>query len=232
MNSGRPDLRELLGVSVNASSLRSVARRPGGETALDRIGALGMATLAVRLRADREDVPVAANRDYVAERQDVVAGELSALLWHIRYGGQHAMVSQAVAFFAEWMTWRQRTVEIDRALLVPFAERVMHEWLSDRCIACGGSGKLERTRSGSWIRPRGSMQRNATFRVCTACHGSRRQATSHPARMKILGLTREQYEKRRWPQHFNAALIWLNEKLIARVHRPLTAELERRKRRR
>ena len=232
MKFDRYTLQEQIGIAVNASSLTVRSRAPGGETALDRIGGLGMATLAVHLRADRDDVPVAANRERIPQRQDVVAGDLSAQLWHIRYGAQYAMVPQAVALLAEWMTWRHRIIALDQALLMPFAARVMHEWLSDRCIACGGSGKLERTRTGSWIRPRGSMQRNATFRPCAACQGSRRQATSHPERMKILGLTREQYEKQRWPQHFNAALNWLNTLVAPRVHRPLTAELERRKRRR
>jgi hypothetical protein len=49
--------------------------------------------------------------------------------------------------------------------------------------------------------------------------------------MKALGLTREQYDAGRWDQRFSAGLTWLNELLPRRLNRPLTAELERRKRR-
>jgi hypothetical protein len=70
------------------------------------------------------------------------------------------------------------------------------------------------------------MQRNAVFRQCTACNGSGRSLPSHPERMKLLGLTREQYDQANWPQSFNAAHAWLTSK-IWHLARPLRAELER-----
>jgi hypothetical protein len=44
--------------------------------------------------------------------------------------------------------------------------------------------------------------------------------------MKLLGLTREQYDQANWPQSFNAAHAWLTSK-IWHLARPLRAELER-----
>lgn len=233
----RADLREQIGVSVNASVLVTVPRKrrtdeaTSAETHLDRVAALGMATLSVQTGAARDGVPVAANRDRPLDPQNVLAGELSALLWHIRYGGQNGFLPRAIPYLAEWMSYRPRLAGVERRLVNALAERAMHEWLSDRCPACGGSGKLERSRTGAWIRPRGSMQRNATFRTCQACSGSRRSPVRHPERMKALGLTREQYEAARWPQHFNAALAWLGKLVAPLIHRALTAELERRKKR-
>lgn len=232
----KPDIRELVGVAVNTSAL---TLKVGHEGATLRIAAVGAAALAISTGADRDDVPVSGSRPAVygkaLDQRDVIAGELAPMLWHIRYGGQHGLVPKAIALYARWLQQRRSfeglTDDKGRALLQLFAGRVLHEWLSDRCLACGGSGKLERTRSGSWIRPRGSMQRNATFRACTTCNGSRRAAISHTARVQWLGMTMSVYESERWAQRFTAALVWLNQFHANRLVRPLTAELERRKRR-
>jgi hypothetical protein len=160
-----------------------------------------------------------------------MAAELGSMLWHIRYGGQHGLVTRAIPIYARWLQGRRAFEQCkDAPLIERFAGRALHEWLSDRCAPCGGSGKLERTRAGGWIRPRGSMQRNAVFRVCSACNGTRRASVSHTERVRWLGLTHELYEGERWGQRFNAALAWLSVH-AARIQRPLTAELERRKRR-
>lgn len=244
----RTSLQEQLGVSFNSSSLRMNARAPSGETALQRVAALGMAVLHVQHGADRTGpggrggpiAEVLADPRHAPKAMDQIAGELASLLYHIRYGGQHGFVHQAIVLFAGYIGLRARfgrhgqfAAMDDRErqqLLLRFAERALHEWLSDRCVACGGSGKLERSPSGSWIRPRGLMQRNATFRVCDACHGSRRAVPSHTARRVALGVTIHQYEAQRWAQHFNAAFTWLSRD-VGRLTRPLTAQLERSKKR-
>lgn len=229
----KPDIRELVGVAVNTSALTLKA---GHELALDRVAAVGAAALAVQLGADREDVPICAARPLVygvaLDPRDVLASELIPMLWHIRYGAQFDLVPKAVALFAEWIAYRPAFAEHqDVGLRRSFAVRVMHEWLSDRCTACAGSKRQQRSRSGAWIRPLGSMQRNATFRPCTACCGSGRAPVRHPERMKTLGLTRAEYDAQHWAQRFTAALGWLNQMLPSRLVRVLTAELERRKRR-
>lgn len=230
----KPCIRELIGTAVNASRLEV---RAGHESPLERIAALGAAGLAVRYGADIEDVPIAAAKPLVygtePDPRDVLAGDLVPMLFHIRYGDQHGMVPKAIELFARWIAYRPAFAQYQgeaQRLLGSFAERVLHEWLSDRCTSCGGSGKHQRSQSGKWLKPWGSMQRNATFRPCGACNGSRRATVRHPERMRALGLTREQYEEQRWPQRFNAALWWLGKLLPQRIIRALTAELERRKR--
>lgn len=228
----KPDIRELVGVAVNTSVL---TLEPGHEGPLDRVAALGAASLAVSTAADRDNVTIAGSRHQVygddLDVRDVLVAELGPMLWHLRYGGQYGQIPKAVPLYARWLSGRRIFDSItDAALIERFAARVLHEWLSDRCVACGGSGKLERTKGGSWIRPRGSMQRNAVFRVCGACNGTRRAMPSHTERVRWLGLELTVYESERWGQRFNAALAWLSV-IAARMHRPLTAQLERRTRR-
>lgn len=245
----RPDIRELVGVAVNTSGL---ALKEGQEGALDRVAALGAAAMEIASGGDLQGLPVAAMQPEVYRRsmsmadlmldpgtsdaRDVLAAELGPLLWHIRYGGQHENLPRAARLYTTWLRTRRLFAELaDQAhaeQLERFTARVLHEWLSDRCAPCGGSGKLERSKTGSWIRPRGSMQRNATFRVCPACNGTRRAMPSHAERARWLGLAFADYEKNRWQQRFSAALIWLKQFHSGRVHRPLTLQLERRKRRR
>ncbi|TAK45246.1 MAG: hypothetical protein EPO27_10525 [Betaproteobacteria bacterium] len=237
---GRVDLREIVGRSLNSSSLTIAGRAPSAETPLQRVGALGLAALHIHHGADRLGVPVAtvvSRPAHVPDRRDVIAADLARNLWHIAYARQHEAVPKATELFAEWMSTAARVTSHfekhgptqaaeQHELLRRFAVHVLHEWLSDRCIACGGSGKLERSRTGSWVRPRGSMQRNAVFRVCPACHGSRRQAPSHGARARALEITNAQYEHERWAAHFTAAQAWLNSQIL-RLMRPLTIQLER-----
>lgn len=236
----RPDIREQLGVAFGSSSLSIEGRTATAETALQRVAALGAATLHVQHGADRKGEPIAtviAMPGHAPDPQDLLAANLGAMLWHIRFGRQHELVGRAVPLFAAWLGYRGRMVDAlaaysmdgaaQNALLQRFAARAMHEWLSDRCIACAGSGKLERSASGNWIRPRGSMQRNAVFRVCPACNGTRHQVQSHTGRAVALGLTGAQYESGHWSGIFRASRIWLG-RCTGRVRRPLTAQLERR----
>jgi hypothetical protein len=225
----KPDLREQVGVSVNASSLQSRSY----ETPLDRVAAVGAAALDLQLGATAKGAPIAAVRDNIVSPQDRIAAELITELWHIRYGAQFDLVPQAVTHFAQWMLYRGRFDSLEpeaRAAMLPkLAARALHEWLSDRCPACGGSGKEERTREGRIVRPRGSMQRNATFIICRSCQGTRRRSACHIERARCLGITREDYDAGRWGATVNAAIAWLTKLLANRLNRPLTVQLERRK---
>ena len=246
----RPDIREQVGSAFHATHLVMCA---GAETPLLRVAALGAASAAIRCGADRQDLPIAAMQRDVLERsvgmrslmmrppqfqpdpRDVLSSELAPMLWHIRYGAQHNLVPKAVDLFAQWMTYRRTFSEFTTPdqvrVLLAFSGRVLHEWLSDQCQACGGCGKLERTREGNMVRPRGSMQRNAVFRVCNACHGTGRASVRPVERTRQLGISMREYETQRWEQRFTSALTWLNQFLDKRLTKPLTAELERRKRR-
>lgn len=224
----RPDIREQVGVAVNASSL--VMRAEGGETSLDRVAGLGAAAAVVASGQDRSDDPLASAQADMRplKEKDAIEAELGPMLWHLRYGQQHGGLSKAIALFALWLGG-QHQMEDKRAHLVAFSARVLHEWLSDRCIACGGSGKLQRLGNGNLVRPRGSMQRNAVYSACRACGGGGRAAVSHVERARGLGLDREHYDATNWPRAFNSAAAWIDN-IARRIRRPLTAELERRKR--
>lgn len=240
----KADLREQLGIAVNSSSLRI---QPFGEGDLLRVAAMGAAGLAIQTGADLQGVPIAAMqpaayRNPVSIREpmldpvtpderNTIAGELGPMLWHIRYGRQYSPVPRAIVLYARWLTTRRLFGGMPAERLHRFSARVLHEWLSDRCQPCGGTGKLERTRSGVWIRPRGSMQRNAIFGVCSECRATGRARPSQGERARWIGVAMCEYESDRWEQRFNAALSWLKHLLARRVMRPLTAQLERRTRR-
>jgi hypothetical protein len=234
--SSRPNLREQFGAAVNASALTIDTR---AERSLDRVAAMGAAAAHVRAGADIEGVPLVAARSVVQgtapDARDVLASELVPILWHIRYGGQHAEVPRAIRLFAQWIEYRGPFAAYrgheHHALRIAFSARVMHEWLSDRCTSCGGSRKQQRSQSGNWIRPMGAMQRNATFRPCVACQGSGRAPIRHPERTQALGLARDVYDDQGWPQRFTAAMTWLDNLLPARVMKALTVQLERGKKR-
>jgi len=235
----KPDLREQVGVAMNASYVNELL-----------IGSFGAATLAVRLHVDRDDVPIGAApamvtpcwvwpKSPINDAPDIsyVAAELGAVLWHVRSGSQDSQVPRATRLFVDWMMPRRQfayipTLEARRAVLEQFAAQVIHEWLSDRCVECGGCGRQERTRTGVFIRPRGSMQRNATYAPCTGCGGGGMARPNKVARARALGIPFSWYEDRgsAWPQRFALAHIWLHM-LAGRLYRPLTAETGRRIRR-
>lgn len=243
----KPDIRELIGSAVNTSAL--VTTR--GESALDRVAAMGAAALEVSLGADMAKLPIAAMAGEIYRRsadmrevmldpgtpdeRDQVVAELAPMLWHIRYGGQHGLVAKSIILFARWLSGRRLLASVEVALLTRFSARVLHEWLSDRCVICGGSGRLELTNTGILIRPRGAMQRNARFTTCRTkggggCNGTGRARPSHTERIRWLKIERATYDGERWPQRFNAAEGWLQHYVARRLQRPLTGQLERRKR--
>jgi hypothetical protein len=244
----KPDIRELVGIAVNTSAL--VATREEG--ALDRVGALGAAALEISCGADLANLPVAAMALDVYQRsadmrdlmldpgtpdeRDQVVGELAPMLWHIREGKHERLVVLAIPLLARWFSGRRLLASVDGVLLQRFAGRVVHEWLSDRCVICGGTGRLELTSAGALIRPRGNMQRNARFTTCRTrggggCNGTGRAQPSHTERVRWLGVDRATYDAERWPQRFNAGQTWVKFLIHGRLHRPLTGQLERRRKR-
>lgn len=241
----KPDIRELVGVAVNTSAL--VTTR--GEGALDRIAAMGAAALEISLGADLANLPIAAMEGAVYRRsadmrdvmldpgtpdeRDQVIGELAPMLWHIRYGGQHGMLAQSIMLYTRWLSGRRQFASVETAILSRFAARILHEWLSDKCVVCGGSGRLEKTRTGDLIRGTGRMARNAVFVPCRTkrggCSGTGRSKPSPVERARWLGLDRATYDAQRWDQRFGAGQSMLKSLIVRRLHRPLTGQLERRK---
>lgn len=233
MKPERRTVHERLGSSLNASVLRTEGRSPNVETPLTHVAALGAAALHIHhgvTRKDAELAAVVAAPEHKPDPRDVVAAHLASALVHVRYARQYAGLPNTVGLFAQWMGFKVRFKVIeDRAVLLPrLSARVLHEWLSDRCGRCGGSGRLEVTGSGILVRGQGRMQRNAQFRACPVhqgCGGTGRPPISHTGRRLALEISRERYDVERWGAHCSAALAWLDSE-IWRLAKPLTAQLE------
>lgn len=226
----RRSVQEKTGVAVNSSHLE---QQPGREMPVDLVGALGAAALHIHHGADRQREPVAmviARRAHHVDPQDVIVAQLAPLLIHIRAGGHQSQIPRAIRLFARWMQFRGRFSAIEDAdrLLPRLAERALHEYLSDRCPRCGGTGMLEVSASGLLVRGSGRRARNAVFRNCPihqGCGGSGRPTPSHTARRLALGLTPERYDAEGWGANVRAAIAWL-DKMQGRIRRPLTVQLK------
>jgi len=227
MKAERRTLQEQIGTAVNASVLTLRSH----ETPLERVAALGAATLHVQTGAARLGVPVATVAHLAPEPADVLIAKLASSLWHLLHGGQDAELGNAVDLLENWVSGRARMAGADQKLMRPFAARVLHELLSPCCIACGGGGREELSRSGTLIRPRGSMQRNAVFRVCRTCGGSGRRPASSTERRMALGIDAARYDAERWDRRFEAGRHWCVRLIMPILREPLTVQLERRRKR-
>lgn len=231
----RRTMQEQLGSALNASVLTIAGRSPNVETPLQQVAALGGAMLQIHHGADRGGRGLAetvADPGHRVDPQDALAAKLVSNLFRIRNARRHELVPSTIAMFCAWMTYRGRFNALpDAATVLPkFAARVLHEWLSDKCTRCGGSGRLELMGDGKAVRGRGRMQRNAMFVTCTGrigCGGSGRQVPSHTARRMALGMSMERYDQERWDRNYQAALHWLSVGLSKRLNRPLTQQLDR-----
>lgn len=233
----RRTIEEQIGRAVNSNSLRTDGRSPEMETSLLQVAALGAAGLHVHHGANRGGQALAeivAQPGHAPDPQDVLAADLASELWHIRYGRQNFRIPRAARLFCDWLAYRGRFNGIapnERPrLLYNLATIALHEWLSDRCTRCGGTGRLEVTGDGTLVRGRGLQSRNAVFRGCPVtggCGGTGRSSPSHTARRVALGITRERYDAERWDAHCKAALSWLGMRISPLLRRPLTAQLER-----
>lgn len=225
----KPEICELYGIALSSSNLRI---EDGHERQLDRIAALGAASRHVELGADYEGTTIAGAviTGRSIEARNRLASEIGPMLWHMRYGAQLGLVAPTIRLFGRYCMARSVfddiPLEDDRLVWVErFAARVLHEWLSDRCGGCGGTGLQERVAGNAPIRPRGLM-RNAQFVTCDVCKGSTMPIPRPAERARCLGINRGWYEKLGWPRRFAAGLAWLDA-ISGRLRRPLTQELGR-----
>ena len=238
-------LREQIGVALNTSSL---TLRPNVETGLERIAALGAAALAIESGADRARLSIAAMQPEVVTRsagmralmqspppmrdpQDAIVAVLAPMLWHLEAGGQDELMDEAVKRLGEWCAHRPRFGDLTEAGRELVARCVLVEWLAPHCRTCKGSGKQQRSRIGQWLTPEGSMQRNAVFRPCRACNGSGRIFRGSTERAQAMGMSRATFEAGQWGERVRVCWYWIRQFILTRPHRPLTVQLERRRKR-
>jgi hypothetical protein len=170
--SERPGMGERYGVAVTASKLEIEV---GKESSLDRICEMGYARIEMSAQAKDE-----------AAR---IAGELAPWLWSAAYGSFRATSRvEACTRFTSWLLLRPYMAEInqvDRGIVQRFAECVVHEWLSLRCKACGGSGWQGVTDSGKRVHA-ASLGRSCVKAICLQCRGSGRPPSSPKLRIRSL----------------------------------------------
>lgn len=232
----RRTLKEQVGRSLNASVLRTDGRSPDAETPLLQVAAFGAVQMHIAYGVDRKSSAFPVPQDQALDPREKLASDLISVLWHIRYAGHAHQIAACIRLFAQWMAFKARFSKLeDRDVLLPrLAARALHEWLSDRCPRCGGTGRLELTKEGNLMRGSGRMARNARFTQCggkLGCGGTGRPMPSQTARRLVLQLDLARYDGERWDTHFQAALNWLNTHLSDRANKPLTHQLERGKRR-
>lgn len=190
-----PGLGELVGVAVNAPKLLMV---PGHMGPLDLVAALGYASRALLAKAT--DLP------------ELLSAVLAPKLWRAKYGYDHEAVVLCVLLFEQRLLCRPYLTEIelaDAGIVRRFAAQVVHEWLSDACDTCGGSGWLEVGKRGNLLRPQGRY-RNSKLQRCGACRGTGRRRPNERERRRALAA-----EDGRQVHHLEYADLWCHQFVLA-----------------
>ena len=227
MRALKPGLMEQYAVATQASSL---VLREKGEQSLDRIGAMGMAAASIAWGDQDARVPVASVRICPTPTPERTrAAHLAPALWRLL--AEPHDLERVAELFAIWMTGQRRFMdwapsEAYAGRLVPFARRVLFEWLNLRCGACGGSGRLQLTPHGA-VRTLGQNVRNAKFIQCRTCHGTGHSLMRPAEQAQSLGIPIALFEAAGWSRHFMVARGWL-DRLKHRPTQHLRRELERR----
>lgn len=206
----KPDLRELVGVAVNASVL---VMRPEVRGPADMLVALGGAAQELRdgwVRADGKRVGA-----------DAPASSLAPLLWRLKFGRQATFAEAAMLLAMRIAAGDERFLArkvwpwprhpshgaVEQQRRVVMAAQVISEWCNERCSYCGGVGKqqLVRARGAGGRKARRSGRAMAVLGAklvtCAACGGSGRSRVVVADRARALGVTMEVYE-RRWSRRF------------------------------
>lgn len=200
----KPDACERFGVAVNSKNLGLGER----SWAADRIIEVAVATSVMLSRAR------SANNNAA-----IIAAELAPLLWRLKAGGEASFKGRAAVLFGMWMAEMNKFKREDEATIAPFAERVIHEHLYERCGACRGCGWQERN-GKRWTAPRGLLMLSPRLRSCQGCGGSGQAAPQHQARAHALGISIDECRALAWERRFKAGHIWL-DKISRRLYEPL-----------
>lgn len=244
-----PDLCELVGVAMGSSTLTMTEQRDVSH--LVRVAAVGAAANRIALNLDApgdgrgsvslwggvlRSSPLAhaqAGTRPPSER-DAIEARLAPLLWRMKFGGDGTQETalEAVRLFVRWLagSYAWRNVPLPAAQTQSTAHlvaaRVIHEWLADRCPACGGTGLQELQRNGMTRKPRRFGDPNVRHVECRACHGSSRARPNPMARARALEVSLGEY-RALWAGRMTRAVFQLAG-IARRLKKPLHSELERR----
>lgn len=226
----KPDLMENYAVAVQASGL---TLEENTERALDRLGAMGAAALALELgdQDARLTIGAAQLKPRPTEMHHLAAA-LCPMLWRIQGAPQpsDAVIATAAQLFARWMSLQGRMADDAPGLaysdrLLPFAIRLLREWRFNRCGRCGGSGQLQLTAAGP-VRTLGTNARNGRFVQCKVCHGQGSALMDRVEQAGALGLNVKVFDDAGWTRRFRVGRVWIS-RLLRRPNAHLRRELER-----
>lgn len=203
-------IRETLAIAANAHNLNPQGR------AVEVLGALGAAAHNRYFDDAKQHTQARLTAAGTAEINP--AKRLASLLQRAKAGVDHAAIRPAIILFAHELNhqrdcqqWRIRN---GAAMVLRFAERVVLEWLRDRCAQCGGAGRVPVGKIG---------QRNTLTQCCGLCGGSGAARISHPARAQAIGVTHQIYD-RHWTERFiraHALLLKIESSNISAIHAQL-----------
>jgi hypothetical protein len=233
-----PNTEEVYGTAIAPATItRSVFRNhwrpsvaktvPSSSELRDHVGAMGLAALKIERGEDRRQPALPWQR-----RVDWLEARLVPLLWQARFGANVQALTEALPFVAAWLAEKPRyrlsleSDELVELLTPPLAERLVQEWLSDRCEACRGSGLQELVGRGGRRAPRHYSSTKVRLVSCQRCWGNGWAAPDHRARAVHFCLTRRCYFSLRLPKLF--AISLLLQRLVARANGPLRRSLGRR----
>lgn len=200
MSADPKEAEELVGVASQTSALAMSDLREGD---IDRVAAFGMA-----LRRSAGDMPVSDDRA-VSRRVDA---ELARSLWRAAYGADQNCISMAEHALELALTLRMHTRLLSPLATEPFrsrplAQRVVKEWINDRCPMCGGCGSQE-IHHGRRVRPR-AQARNVVLSPCSGCGGSGHAFPNNHARRHAIEVEGERMDhdefERSWVPVFRFA---------------------------
>ena len=204
----RATIFEQVGTACNAGKLRLDPLRV---SAIDLVAAFGFA--AARMA-----------------RRNAIEGELVPLLLRAKFSRDIQAEIRAVPLFAAWLCARPRlgipTGADQVGLITVFAQRLIYEWINDRCRGCNGSGLQERIGRGGRRAPKLYIRNNMRLLPCAACRGSGYARDNRRARAIALNCTPLVYRQEQWANRFANGRSWLAE-LASRAERPLHIAMSR-----
>jgi hypothetical protein len=232
-----PNTEEVYGTAIApATPARSVFRNhprpsvartvPSVGELRDHVGAMGLAACKIERGEDRRTPVLPWQR-----KDDWLEARLVPLLWQARFGANAQAIRDSLPLLAAWVAGRPRyraglsnNDELVELLTPPFIERLVYEWLGDRCEACRGSGLQELVGRGGRRAPRQYGSTRVRLVSCKRCWGTGWARPDHAARAAHFCITKRCYFALGGPKLFALGHHWL-QRLVGRANSPLRRSL-------